>query len=60
MLSKLTPQNQIKGGCVGTHFSDDLNYYLNRRTVDNDRHVLGSFLLAGSEILKMETRGSEE
>lgn len=60
LLSKLTPQNQIKGVCVGTHFSDDLNYYLNRRTVDNDRHVLGSFLLAGSEILKMETRGSEE
>lgn len=51
LQQRITANNEIEGVCVATHFSDDLNYYLNRATVNNDRHVLGSFLLAGVEIV---------
>lgn len=50
-LQRITANNEIEGVCVATHFSDDLNYYLNKATVNNDRHVLGSYLLAGVEII---------
>ncbi len=56
LLQKITPNNEIEGVCVGTHFSDDINFYLNRPTVTNDRHVMGSFLLAGVEILELDKR----
>jgi len=52
LQKRTTANNEIEGVCVATHFSDDLNYYLNRATVNNDRHVLGSYLLAGVEIIK--------
>ena len=51
LQQRITANNEIEGVCVATHFSDDLNYYLNRATVNNDRHVLGSYLLAGVEIV---------
>jgi len=51
LQQRITANNEIEGVCVATHFSDDLNYYLNRATINNDRHVLGSFLLAGVEII---------
>jgi len=53
---KITPANEIEGVCIGTHFSDDINFYLNRPTSTNDRHVLGSFLLAGMEILDLNLK----
>jgi len=56
LLQKITPNNEIEGVCVGTHFSDDINFYLTRPTVTNDRHVMGSFLLAGVEILELDKR----
>ncbi len=54
LLQKITPANEIEGVCIGTHFSDDINFYLNRPTSTNDRHVLGSFLLAGVELIKFQ------
>jgi len=53
LLTKITPANEIEGVCIGTHFSDDINFYLKRPTSTNDRHVLGSFLLAGMEIIDL-------
>ena len=54
LLQKITQNHEFEGVCVGTHFSDDTNYYLSRPTITNDRHVMGSFLLAGVEILELE------
>ncbi|HEY5592537.1 MAG TPA: glycoside hydrolase family 88 protein [Paludibacter sp.] len=51
LQQRITANNEIEGVCVATHFGDDLDYYLNRPTVNNDRHVLGAFLLAGVEIV---------
>ena len=53
LLTKITSNNEIEGVCIGTHFSDDINFYLKRPTSTNDRHVLGSFLLAGMEIIDL-------
>jgi len=53
LLQKVTPNNEIEGVCVATHFSDDINFYLSRPTVQNDRHVMGSFLLAGQEMIDL-------
>ena len=56
LLQKLTPNNDIESVCVGTHFSDNVNYYLTRPKQISDRHVLGSFLMAGAEITKLNEK----
>jgi len=52
LLTKETADGQIKDVCVGTGIGDNLNFYYTRPKRLNNPHVLGAFLLAGSEMIK--------
>lgn len=54
---KVTSDGMVEDVCVGTNMADNLAFYYNRPKRLNDNHVTGAFLLAGSEMIKMEKNG---
>jgi len=53
VLSKIHPDGQVEGVCVGTGVSDDLVSYYRRPAPLNDVHGIGPVLLAGTEVLRL-------
>jgi len=53
--TKIQDDGQVEGICAGTWIQDDLLFYYNRPTPLQDIHGLGAVILAGVEILKMES-----
>ncbi|MFW5755007.1 MAG: glycoside hydrolase family 88/105 protein [Tangfeifania sp.] len=43
----------VRGICMGTMCSEDLDYYLNRPIVDDDSHGMLGLIMAGIEVQKM-------
>ncbi|MGC9354003.1 MAG: glycoside hydrolase family 88/105 protein, partial [Mariniphaga sp.] len=43
----------VRGICMGTMCSEDLNYYLSRPIVDDDSHGMLGLIMAGIEVQKM-------
>ncbi len=52
--TKILPNGEIEGVCTGTVVSDNLAYYYNRPAPLNDLHGLGTVLLAGAEVLRLD------
>jgi unsaturated rhamnogalacturonyl hydrolase len=51
--SKILPDGEIEGVCVGTGVADDLVFYYHRPDPKNDPHGIGAVLLAGTEVLRL-------
>ncbi len=56
--TRIRTDGQVEGVCAGTNVSDDLQDYYARPTPLNDPHGLGTVLLAGTEMLRLE-RGTK-
>lgn len=54
LLSKLNTNYEIESACKGTSMRNDLVFYYQRPQITNDKHVLGSFILAGIEMMRRE------
>ncbi|MFT4093996.1 MAG: glycoside hydrolase family 88 protein [Niabella sp.] len=54
LCSKITEDGQLQDVCIGTGIQDNIRFYYNRPKKLNDLHGLGPFLLAGSEMIKVE------
>ena len=52
IATKVKPNGQIEGICVGTTFANDNVYYFNRPTSVYAMHGYGPVLLAGAEMIK--------
>jgi unsaturated rhamnogalacturonyl hydrolase len=51
--SVIEDDGSVRGICMGTMCSEDLNYYLNRPIVDDDSHGMLGLIMAGIEVQKM-------
>ena len=58
-LSKKIDNGIVHGICRGTGMGDNLEFYFNRPTLDNDPRGLGAVITAGIEISKLEVRIKE-
>jgi rhamnogalacturonyl hydrolase YesR len=56
VATRIRQDGMIEGICTGTSVSDDIQDYYRRPTPLNDVHGLGTVLLAGSEILRLDPR----
>lgn len=56
ILTRIRSDGQIEGVCTGTGIGDDLGFYYRRPTPLNDVHGVGFILLAGAEILELESK----
>lgn len=56
LMSKIRPDGKIEGVCTGTVVSDDLLYYYQRPTPLNDIHGVGTVLLAGAEVVRLNQK----
>ncbi len=56
--TRIRADGQVEGVCTGTNVSDKLQDYYERPTPLNDPHGLGTVLLAGAEMLRLE-RGTK-
>jgi unsaturated rhamnogalacturonyl hydrolase len=56
VMSRIGVNGEIKGVCAGTGVGDDLVFYYRRPTPLNDAHGIGAVLLAGAEMLQMQTK----
>lgn len=54
LKTKIQSDGQVQDICVGTWILNDIVFYYKRPTQLNDIHGLGTVILAGIEILKME------
>jgi unsaturated rhamnogalacturonyl hydrolase len=52
LTKRVTASGEIADICIGTNIEEDIRYYYNRPKEVNDTHGLGSFLLAGAEMIK--------
>jgi len=57
LLTRVRADGQVEGVCTGTGVSDDLRDYYARPTPLNDVHGIGTVLLAGTEMLRVERAG---
>jgi unsaturated rhamnogalacturonyl hydrolase len=57
LRSKLDSQLLIHDVCPGTGMSEDVRYFLDRPRRIGELHAVGPFLLAGLEVLTLESRG---
>lgn len=48
------PDGRVEGVCTGTTVSDDIRDYYNRPAPLNDVHGIGTVVLAGAEMLRLE------
>ena len=55
LYQNITEEATVKDICVGTHIEQDLVFYYNRPKSVNDSHGLAATLMAGTEIIQMET-----
>lgn len=55
LYTNITEDAQVKDICVGTHIEWNLPFYYNRPISVNDTHGLAATLMAGAEIVKMQT-----
>ncbi|MEM9400359.1 MAG: glycoside hydrolase family 88 protein [Verrucomicrobiota bacterium] len=53
LQTKLNDDNELTDVCVGTDMSEDFEYYFNRPRKIHDQHGVGPYLLAASEIAKL-------
>lgn len=51
--SVIEENGTVRGICMGTMCSEDLDYYLNRPIVDDDSHGMLGLIMAGIEVQKM-------
>jgi unsaturated rhamnogalacturonyl hydrolase len=56
IAKNVTADGVVKGTCMGTGISTDLNYYIARPHPDDDMHGRGPVMLAGTEILLAGTK----
>ncbi|HDP67261.1 MAG TPA: glycoside hydrolase family 88 protein [Candidatus Marinimicrobia bacterium] len=56
ILTRIRSDGQIEGVCTRTGIGDDLDFYYRRSTPLNDVHGVGFILLAGAEILELESK----
>ncbi len=54
LSSKVTANGEVEDVCIGTNMEEDIRFYYNRPKELNDPHVLGAFLMAGTEMIKAE------
>jgi rhamnogalacturonyl hydrolase YesR len=54
VMSKIRSDGMVEGVCTGTVVSEDLDDYYNRPAPLNDVHGIGTVLLAGAEMLRLE------
>jgi rhamnogalacturonyl hydrolase YesR len=54
LKTKVTEDGNVDDVCGSTDVGD-LEYYLNRPRIKGDLHGFGSFLLAGAEIIRMNS-----
>ena len=52
LSTRITPEGQVEGTCVGTNYADDAIYYYYRPSPD-DVHGYGPALLAGAEMIRL-------
>jgi len=52
LSTRITPEGQVEGVCVGTNYADDAVYYYHRPSPD-DVHGYGPALLAGAEMIRL-------
>ncbi len=55
LTNKIEPDGIVHGICRGTGMGDNLEFYFNRPTIDNDPRGLGAVITAGIEITKLES-----
>lgn len=53
LASKVLPNGNIDGSCIGTTFASENIYYYNRPASTNASHGYGPVLLAGAEMIKL-------
>ncbi|MET0464379.1 MAG: glycoside hydrolase family 88 protein [Chitinophagaceae bacterium] len=54
VASKIDSNGVVKGICRGTEIGMDEQFYLDRKTIDNDPRGLGAVITAGIEIAKLQ------
>jgi len=54
LKTRLNKDYQLESVCKGTSMRNDLSFYYRRPQVLNDKHALGSFILAGIEMMRKE------
>jgi rhamnogalacturonyl hydrolase YesR len=53
VAAHITPDGIVKGICRGTEIGADQQFYMDRKTMDNDPRGMGAVLVAGIEISKL-------
>ncbi len=53
LTNKIDSNGVVHGICRGTGVGDNLQFYFNRPTIDNDPRGLGAVITAGIEISKL-------
>jgi rhamnogalacturonyl hydrolase YesR len=54
VVNHVTTDGIVHGICRGTEIGDDEQFYMNRKTIDNDPRGLGAVITAGIEISKLK------
>jgi unsaturated rhamnogalacturonyl hydrolase len=52
VTTKISPEGNVDGTCIGTNYANDYIYYYNRPAMD-DQHGYGPVLLCGAEIIRL-------
>lgn len=56
LAKRVTADGQINDICIGTSVEEDIRYYYTRPVETNDTHGLGSFLMAGAEMVRAKDK----
>jgi rhamnogalacturonyl hydrolase YesR len=56
VMSKIRDDGTVEGVCTGTGVGDDLVFYYHRPTPHNDVHGIGAVILAGTEVMRLNTK----
>lgn len=56
LTKKIEPEGIVHGICRGTGIGENLEFYFNRPTFDNDPRGLGAVLTAGIEVSKLQAK----
>jgi len=60
LSGKINMKGEVDDICIGTGIGNDLNFYYERPVKLNDIHGLGAVLLAGSELIRMNTKHKQK
>ena len=55
LVQNFTGDGQVDNICIGTGIEDQIKFYFDRPTRLNDIHGLGAVLLAGAEMIRLNT-----